>query len=424
MAHSYCCSNTKVLSVISITLTQTDLENEIALNLEKGTYISFKDNLFHSLKKCIFKQSDADIRIINNLFIDTELIIKDEPTLFSGYSLATIEQTELHIKMSITLKVKRNLGADIDEYGIVLNFFDQEITGCMFDNQLKKQINYIYTDLNFKLPLLDVRSKLSFGCLTRLEHSLTPQGLYLCEYGLFNCAHEEMTYVNQSNGIRYLCSCTKEFHEELLLKTRKATFHDDSHRERFMLSELVSLPRLDNICHLCVIQESGVEESILRYGEPSASLHYCFEAFANYKRHDASWSWICDNVEQVLGRQKWVNENKVFLFTKELLVEQRIIREASPYWLGKQRLDVYLPEKKLAIEYQGKQHTESVAFFGGKAAYEKNIERDARKARLCKDNGIDLIYVYHYETVTLSLMKNKLRKYLKKANGKVRNERI
>jgi hypothetical protein len=399
--------------VISIILKQTDLEDEIALNLEKGTHISFEDCLLHSLKKCLSKQVDANDRIINNLFIDTKLTVNDKPTLTHGYSLASIEQTELLIKMSMTLKVKRNLEADASEYGISINCFGKNITGFMFDKKLKKQINYTYTDLNFQLPLMDVKSRLTSDCLTRLEHSLLPQGLYLCEYDLFGCAHEEMTYVNLSNGTRYLCSCTKEFHEELLSNTRKAISRDSSHMERLMLSELVSLPRLDDICHLCVIKGNGVKESILRYGEPSASLHYCFEAFAHRKRHESGWSWICDNVEQTLGRQKWVNENKVFLFTKELLIEQRIIREASPFWLGKQRLDVYLPDQKLAIEYQGKQHTESVEFFGGRAAYEKNSERDARKASLCKDNGVNLIYVYHHETVTLSLMKRKLKKYLK-----------
>ncbi len=58
------------------------------------------------------------------------------------------------------------------------------------------------------------------------------------------------------------------------------------------------------------------------------------------------------------------------------MTEQRILREASPTWLGKQRLDVYLPELRLAIEYQGKQHTDSVEFFGGQDAYEKNLERE------------------------------------------------
>ena len=165
---------------------------------------------------------------------------------------------------------------------------------------------------------------------------------------------------------------------------------------------------------MCVIKEHGVEESIIRYGEPSPSLHYSYEAFAERKKHESGWSWICDNLEQALGRQKWINENKVFLFTKDLMTEQRILREASPTWLGKQRLDVYLPELRLAIEYQGKQHTDSVEFFGGQDAYEKNLERDARKARLCKENGVSLIYVYHHEKVTPNLMKRKLQKYLKK----------
>ncbi|WP_172590659.1 hypothetical protein [Shewanella xiamenensis] len=400
--------------MINITLSQQILENEIVKNLEKKTYISFADCLLYSFKKCLANQVSGDDRVINNLLVDAECSIENKTSLLYGYSLASIEYFELALNLSITIKVKRNFEDDEFEYAPVFNCFDNQIFEPTFAKKLKKQINYTYSNLRVQLPRLDVRSKLSINCLSLLEETLSPEGLYLCEYDLFRCAHNEMTFVNQSDGKRYLCSCTEGFHEELLSDPKKASNHDSYHSERFMLSELVSLPRLKDICHLCVIKEGGVEESIIRYGEPSPSLHYSYEAFAERKKHESGWSWICDNLEQALGRQKWVNENKVFLFTKDLMTEQRILREASPTWLGKQRLDVYLPELRLAIEYQGKQHTDSVEFFGGQDTYEKNLERDARKARLCKENGVSLIYVYHHEKVTLNLMKRKLQKYLNK----------
>ena len=63
-------------------------------------------------------------------------------------------------------------------------------------------------------------------------------------------------------------------------------------------------------------------------------------------------------------------------------------------WLGRQHLDIYIPELKIAVEYQGRQHSEPVEFFGGQEAFEKNLERDARKKRLCDENGVNLLYVY------------------------------
>jgi protein-arginine kinase activator protein McsA len=49
----------------------------------------------------------------------------------------------------------------------------------------------------------------------------------------------------------------------------------------------------------------------------------------------------------------------------------------------RQHFDFYLPEHDAYIEFDGKQHEESVEFFGGAEAFEKNCERDARKNMFC-----------------------------------------
>lgn len=67
-------------------------------------------------------------------------------------------------------------------------------------------------------------------------------------------------------------------------------------------------------------------------------------------------------------------------------------------WLKRQSLDFYLPQYHIAIECQGSQHYEPTSYTWGKdkkamqKLVEKTQERDARKARLCKENGVDLIY--------------------------------
>lgn len=55
-------------------------------------------------------------------------------------------------------------------------------------------------------------------------------------------------------------------------------------------------------------------------------------------------------------------------------------------------LDFYLPEYKIGIECQGRQHFESVLDFGGKKTFEKTIERDKKKLILCKENNVKLLY--------------------------------
>lgn len=71
----------------------------------------------------------------------------------------------------------------------------------------------------------------------------------------------------------------------------------------------------------------------------------------------------------------------------------------SPEWLGLQHLDFYLPDYNIAIECQGNQHYESRDFFGGETEFSKVLERDTRKAKLCKENGVKLLYFTHYSKI-------------------------
>lgn len=73
-------------------------------------------------------------------------------------------------------------------------------------------------------------------------------------------------------------------------------------------------------------------------------------------------------------------------------------RKSTLPWLLRQTLDFYLPQYNIAIECQGMQHYRPTTFSTDKskekrlAFLQKVQERDARKARLCKENGVDLIY--------------------------------
>ncbi len=95
----------------------------------------------------------------------------------------------------------------------------------------------------------------------------------------------------------------------------------------------------------------------------------------------------------------WISETLLYYNIKNTFNEFEVINHASPEWLGRQHLDIFIPEKNIAIEYQGRQHTEPIEFFGGTEAFLKNQERDKRKLRLCGENGIKLLYVYP-DTIT------------------------
>lgn len=55
-------------------------------------------------------------------------------------------------------------------------------------------------------------------------------------------------------------------------------------------------------------------------------------------------------------------------------------------------LDFYLPEYKIGIECQGRQHFEPVLDFGGERTFVECQLRDKKKLELCKENDIILLY--------------------------------
>ena len=89
----------------------------------------------------------------------------------------------------------------------------------------------------------------------------------------------------------------------------------------------------------------------------------------------------------------WVSETDLYYKIKESLNPIKVIHHWRPKWLGRQHIDIGIPELSIGIEYQGKQHDKPIEFFGGEEAFIKGQERDKRKKRLCLDNNLKLIEV-------------------------------
>lgn len=89
----------------------------------------------------------------------------------------------------------------------------------------------------------------------------------------------------------------------------------------------------------------------------------------------------------------WISETKLFYQLKDEFSNQVVIQHSKTKWLGRQHFDIYFPFLNIAIEYQGKQHFESVEYFGGNEAFKQNQIRYKRKRELAKINNCDLIYV-------------------------------
>jgi len=109
----------------------------------------------------------------------------------------------------------------------------------------------------------------------------------------------------------------------------------------------------------------------------------------------------------------WKNETFLFKLIYELLEPLGIeaIHHHKPDFLSGQELDIYfeIDNREIGIEYQGLQHFEPVDYFGGEEIFKQTVERDQRKKRLCDENGVTLIYVNHWETITQQFVLRRLK---------------
>lgn len=68
--------------------------------------------------------------------------------------------------------------------------------------------------------------------------------------------------------------------------------------------------------------------------------------------------------------------------------------------INKLRFDFYLPDYNTCVEYNGRQHYESVECFGGVSEFKNIQKRDTIKRNYCDDNGIRLITIKYDENIS------------------------
>ena len=110
--------------------------------------------------------------------------------------------------------------------------------------------------------------------------------------------------------------------------------------------------------------------------------------------------------------EHWINETTLKHIVVSLFPNRTVLSHYRPEWLCGLELDIYVPEIKLAFEYQGIQHFKAVKHWGGKDKLKIQQEHDARKKRICNELGINLVYFDYTEEITTEYVKTKIASYL------------
>lgn len=109
---------------------------------------------------------------------------------------------------------------------------------------------------------------------------------------------------------------------------------------------------------------------------------------------------------------KWVHEKLLFNIVNSIFSEYTVQFHYRGKWLEMLELDIFIEELAIGIEYQGIQHYQAVKHWGGEDGLEKRQSNDAKKERLCKENGITLIYFDYTEPITNDYVRRKLKKII------------
>lgn len=106
--------------------------------------------------------------------------------------------------------------------------------------------------------------------------------------------------------------------------------------------------------------------------------------------------------------ERWTSEVVLFNIVEGLYPGYKTKRHYRPKWLEGLEIDIYIPELKLAFEYQGIQHYKAVDHWGGEDQLHKQKQNDKRKKELCENHGVELIIVDYNEEISTENIKKRI----------------
>jgi hypothetical protein len=213
-------------------------------------------------------------------------------------------------------------------------------------------------------------------------------------------------------GEQYFCDCFRT----AIVKAQQSELSDYCDFDSDKVPEIANEPKYrKGICHLCTGTPSNLVYCSPMYG---SVIKQRYGAYIEKFRiaEDLSARDAENKVRGILNLPHigdgWINETQLFNFVKVFFASYEVVREASPSWLGNQRIDIFVPALSLAIEYQGQQHFQPVKRFGGDTGFLAAQLRDKRKRHLCKENDVALVYFTHAEELSIERVEQKLSRYL------------
>mgnify|MGYP006291484435 CR=1 FL=1 len=418
-------------------LNNNIIEKSFSAALKKrGNFFSNVRLTFKREIELIFQEQGININsekmlASSNLDKNHNIIEKKIVTKYTGYS----NDTKIYIDSKFCAKYGH------DDYSIkALNYIDREY--CDFPSLLPfiKIENFFLGNIlilvdngNYKICIdteqgLDIigytfdisaKKRKSYVCLlgVHFDHALL-QALY--NKYLQKCSHDvdsldeirintsffPITFICRTCGKIFTCSCFKDY---LNINSGLVVRRDD-------------IEVKSNICHLCTGNIPTIQypcsptpsSFLLRY----MPYHHLI-SLRKYGRfifsQDKEYKNIENEVRVLFGYpeigESWFTETMLYKLIQFLFPSLEVIHHYRGAELEGLEIDIWIPELKVGIEYQGIQHYKVVEHWGGKEGLLKRVENDKKKKGICNVLGYMLIEFHHNETLTEEFVVNKLTKH-------------
>jgi len=272
--------------------------------------------------------------------------------------------------------------------------------------------NYPHSfEANYKLTpdkktLLKTKTKFSFkpwvvripqATLEKIYVSL-PDISYLLPSNFSPRGDWRQTFYNPKTGESFFCDCFRK-----AIKNKSRLFTVTHPHVKYALENESYLP---GICHLCTKTTPPIKDGLNReYSFARTFGAYIFKTQCQSDK-EISYKDAENIIRKMFGYpligEGWISETLLYEQIKKAFPKTEVIHHGRPPFLGRQEYDIWMPEYKIAIEYQGIQHYEVVEHWGGEEGLERRQELDKKKFEISKENGVSLIYVdegYSIDTV-------------------------
>lgn len=110
--------------------------------------------------------------------------------------------------------------------------------------------------------------------------------------------------------------------------------------------------------------------------------------------------------------ERWTSETILFRVVEGIVAPREVIHHYRGRELEGLELDVWIPELRVGIEYQGQQHYQAIRHWGGEEGLAQRQANDRRKRSLCKRLGYTLIEFRHDEDLSEATIQSRLKAYL------------